>query len=384
MSIKNILSICILILLLNAAHGQSYLNQTVQYDGQTRAYSIYVPAIYDGTQPVPLVFSFHGGGGSIAGNIAINDFSSVADTANFIAVYPQALADPNDDGNTLWIQKDPTTVDDVLFINALIDSIATDYQIDQSRIYACGYSHGGEFTLSLGCRLNSRIAAIGVVARTMQTYTYNNCTLSHPTGIITILGTNDDISNYNGVFWEGTQLYLSAAEMHGFWAEQNNCNTTATVSNVPNVNTTDGSTVERHAWSTNAGCTYVEELKVIGGGHDWPGSFGNMDISATQEIWQFVSRYSINGLISCLSTSTNDHLHNKFQFQVYPNPAEDVITIENNFSETMDFTIFSPLGNTVLSGQVDANLSTINVSALPPNIYFLEIEKQTIKFIKVK
>ena len=384
MTIKSILSICILLPLLNAAHGQSYLNQTVQYDGQTRAYSIYVPAIYDGTQPVPLVFSFHGGGGSIAGNIAINDFSSVADTANFIAVYPQALADPNDDGNTLWIQKDPTTVDDVLFINALIDSIATDYQIDQSRIYACGYSHGGEFTLSLGCRLNSRIAAIGVVARTMQTYTYNNCTLSHPTGIITILGTNDDISNYNGVFWEGTQLYLSAAEMHGFWAEQNNCNTTATVSNVPNVNTADGSTVERYAWSTNAGCTYVEELKVIGGGHDWPGSFGNMDISATQEIWQFVSRYSSNGLISCLSTSTGDNLHNKLQFQVYPNPAEDMITIENNFSETTDFAIFSPLGNTVLSGQVDADLSTINVSALPPNIYFLEIEKQTIKFIKVK
>ena len=43
----------------------------------------------------------------------------------------------------------------------------------------------------------------------------------------------------------------------------------------------------------------VEELKVIGGGHDWPGSFGNMTIDANREIWQFVSRYDINGLIGC-------------------------------------------------------------------------------------
>ena len=48
---------------------------------------------------------------------------------------------------------------------------------------------------------------------------------------------------------------------------------------------------------------YVEELKVIGGGHDWPGSFGNMTIDANIEIWQFVSRYDINGLIGCITTS---------------------------------------------------------------------------------
>ena len=38
--------------------------------------------------------------------------------------------------------------------------------------------------------------------------------------------------------------------------------------------------VERYTWSTASGCAYVEELKVIGGGHDWPGSFGNMTIDA--------------------------------------------------------------------------------------------------------
>jgi len=46
---------------------------------------------------------------------------------------------------------------------------------------------------------------------------------------------------------------------------------------------------------------------VIGGGHDWPGSFGNMTIDANIEIWQFVSRYDINGLIGCITTSVNEN-----------------------------------------------------------------------------
>ncbi|MAX05649.1 MAG: hypothetical protein CMD19_04240, partial [Flavobacteriales bacterium] len=38
-----------------------------------------------------------------------------------------------------------------------------------------------------------------------------------------------------------------------------------------------------------------------------PGSFGNMTIDANIEIWQFVSRYDINGLIGCITTSINEN-----------------------------------------------------------------------------
>ena len=30
---------------------------------------------------------------------------------------------------------------------------------------------------------------------------------------------------------------------------------------------------------------------VDGGGHDWPGSWGNRDMSATEEIWKFFSHH---------------------------------------------------------------------------------------------
>ena len=381
---KTILSILILLVLSNSGHCQSYISQTLQYDGETRQYEIYVPEIYNGTVSVPLVFSFHGGSGTAAEQIGIGDLSSYADTANFIAVYPQALPDPNDGGSTNWIHKDPTTVDDVLFIDALIDVLADTYQIDLNRIYACGYSLGGEFTLSLACRLNSRIAAIGAVARTMQTYTYNNCSPVHPTGVMTILGTADGISNYDGVFFGGEQYYVSAAEMHSFWASQNNCNANAVTTLVPDINATDGSTVERNTWSTAEGCTYVEELKVIGGGHDWPGSFGNADINATAELWQFLSRYNLNGLIDCTTTSLNEENGTNFGFNVYPNPVNALLEIELSEIANKEFELFNVFGNIVLRGELKSQKNSIDLSSLPANVYFLKINNQTSKILKIE
>ena len=381
---KTILSILILLVLSNSGHCQSYISQTIQYDGETRQYEIYIPEIYNGTVSVPLVFSFHGGSGTAAEQIGIGDLSSYADTANFIAVYPQALPDPNDGGSTNWIHKDPTTVDDVLFIDALIDVLADTYQIDLNRIYACGYSLGGEFTLSLACRLNSRIAAIGAVARTMQTYTYNNCSPVHPTGVMTILGTADAISNYDGVFFGGEQYYVSAAEMHSFWASQNNCNANAVTTLVPDINATDGSTVERNTWSTAEGCAYVEELKVIGGGHDWPGSFGNADINATTELWKFLSRYNLNGLIDCTTTSLNEENGTNFEFNVYPNPVNALLEIELSEIANKEFELFNVFGNIVLRGELKPQKNSIDLSSLPANVYFLKINNQTSKILKIE
>lgn len=113
------------------------------------------------------MFSFHGGGGDIDGQIFADNMSAIADTAGFIIVYPQARPDPNDGGSANWLHKDPTDVDDVFFVETLIENIENQYEIDENRVYACGYSLGGEFTYELVCRLNEKIAAVGVVARTM-------------------------------------------------------------------------------------------------------------------------------------------------------------------------------------------------------------------------
>ena len=370
---KSFSSLFLFIVCISFSYAQGYISETIEYDGLTREYSIYVPASYDGTTSFPLLFNFHGGGGVIASQIAIADMSPIADTANFIVVYPQARQDPSDGNSFNWIPKVPGTFDDVPFISSLIDTIASNYQIDQSRIYACGYSLGGDMSFELACKLNSRIAAIGVVSRTMQANPDSFCFPEHPTGVLTILGTDDNASQYNGITYAGVEYYLYAAATHSYWASHNNCDVNPTMSTV-------SPSVERYTWSTTSGCSYVEELKVIGGGHDWPGSFGNMTIDASEEIWQFVSRYDINGLIECSTASINEH--SKDNFRVYPNPVNSELTIEMDLSEEIKYRIYSTIGELVSSGKLNSNLKTIDLSSLPPNIYVLNINNHSVKLVK--
>ena len=363
------------IVCISFSYAQGYISETIQYDGLTREYSIYVPASYDGTTSFPLLFNFHGGGGDIASQIAIADMSPIADTANFIVVYPQARQDPSDGNSFNWIPKVPGTFDDVPFISSLIDTIAINYEIDQNRIYACGYSLGGDMSFELACKLNSRIAAIAPVARTMQANPDSFCFPEHPTGVLTILGTDDNNSQYNGITYDGVEYYLSAAATHSYWANHNNCDVNPTMSTV-------SPSVERYTWSTTSGCSYVEELKVIGGGHDWPGSFGNMTIDASEEIWQFVSRYDINGIIECSTASINEY--SKDNFRVYPNPVNSELTIEMDLSEEKKYRIYSTIGELVSSGKLNSNLNTIDLSSLPPNIYVLNINSHSVKLVKTE
>ena len=311
MDIKKI-SILLLFVLItfNNTYSQIQQNRTMLFDGNNREYIIYVPSIYDGSEAYPLMFNFHGGGGTSNDFININDMRSVADTAGFIAVYPQAAVDPND-GSNAWLHKAPTSHDDVFFIEAIIDTLSNDFFIDNDRVYACGYSEGGIFSYELACRINNRIAAISSVSGSMLVdsfrdsyYNLGFCSPVHPTAILLIPGTNDmsPHSTYTGF----QPYYMSADEITTYWSNYNNTDINPSISQLPNINTSDGSTVEHRVWENGDNCLRVEELKVNGGEHDWPGTFGNMDIDATSEIWDFASQFNINGLINCSSTFQNN------------------------------------------------------------------------------
>ena len=374
---KILISILASTAIISFGYSQTFISQTIQHDGLTREYSLYVPPSYDGTTNFPLLFNLHGGGGTNTAWQAASDMRPIADTADFILVYPQARPDPSDGNSFNWISKTPGTFDDVPFFSSMIDAIASNYQIDQNRIYACGYSLGGDMTFELGCKLNNRIAAIAPVARTMQANPSSFCSPVHPTGVLTILGTDDLVSPYNGIVFAGIEYYISAAATHSYWATQNNCNPTATM-------TTVSPSVERYTWSTPSGCAYVEELKVLGGGHDWPGSFGNMTIDSDSEIWRFVSRYDINGLIGCSTTSINENNGQTNNFKVFPNPFKQELTIEVKSIQSKAFSIYNVIGELVISGKLNSQVNTIDLSSLAPNVYILNIENKSIRVIKTK
>tara|TARA_B110000858_G_scaffold80261_1_gene93009 strand:- start:152 stop:1303 length:1152 start_codon:yes stop_codon:yes gene_type:complete len=380
---KSTILSCIIFLAFNL-FGQQQLNRTLFFDGQNRSYIIYVPASYNGSVDYPLLFSFHGGGGTSSGFIFVNDMRPIADTANFIAVYPQAAVDPTDGSNS-WLHKTPTTHNDVNFIEAIIDTLSNDYNIDNDRVYACGYSEGGIFSYELGCRLNDRIAAFSSVSGSMLVdafrvsyYNLGNCSPIHPTAVLLIPGTIDSSphSSYSGF----QPYYMSVNDISTFWANHNNTDINPTVTTVPNSNTSDGSTIEKRIWENGDNCVAIQELKVINGGHDWPGSSGNMDINASQEIWKFVSMYDINGLINCGSTDVT--ISSDIDFEIFPNPTSEFITINSLEKNNLSYSIFSIVGKMVMNGNINKSNPKINISQLEPQLYILMIDGNSYKIIK--
>ena len=286
------------------------INKNLMFENINREYIIYIPSSYDGTKSMPILFMFHGGSDYAANFINFVDVRSIADTAGFIAVYPQGALDG---GTTSWIHKAPTSHNDVNFISVLIDTISNNYLIDFDRVYACGYSEGGIFSYELACRLNNKIAAIASVSGSMLTDSYRStlgfglCNPIHPTAILLFPGTDDfnPHSSYNGL----SPYYYSVNDIIDYWSNYNNTDIIPAITQLTDLNPNDGSTVEKKVWQNGDQCTQVIEFKVYGGGHDWPGISGNMDISASEEIWNFLSKFDINGKIDCNSSSSEENLN---------------------------------------------------------------------------
>ena len=278
---------------------QELITENMIFDGNNRQYTAYIPETYSPSIPSPILMAFHGGAGYAQEFMNYEaDFRSIADTAGFILVYPQALEDPNDDNNTSWLHKEPTNHNDIYFIDALIDSLSSDYSVDNDRVYISGYSLGGMFSYELACHLNDRVAAFSSVAGAAFIGAFYNCNMTHPTALLNIVGTNDDTHPYNDV----NGWYYPVSEINSYWATVNNTDSAPLVIELPDLNISDGSQVEKYSWINGDGCVTVEEIKIINGGHDWPSPlsfWANQDINANTEIWNFVSKYNINGLIDC-------------------------------------------------------------------------------------
>lgn len=364
------------ILTFTSIYSQETINGNIVHDNINREYIIYIPASYDSDIPVPLIFCFHGYSSNAFVNYNYTKFKNIADTAGFIVVHPQGTLL---NGVTHWNVGGWTTgstVDDVGFTNALLDTISRSYNINAEKVYSTGMSNGGYMSFLLACQLSERFAAIASVTGSMTPQIFDNCNASKPMPIMQIHGTSDGTVPYSGnPIWT-----KSIDEIIQYWSNHNNCNPEPSYTSIPDINENDGSTVEHIVYENGDNCVTTEHFKVYGGDHDWPGAFGNMDIDASNEIWKFFAKYDINGLIGCETTLNKNEQNDKIK--IYPNPVKDFLTIENNSTKTVEYQIFSILGQLILKGKIDANNDRIELSTLQPSVYFLKTKNQIIKFVK--
>jgi hypothetical protein len=64
---------------------------------------------------------------------------------------------------------------------------------------------------------------------------------------------------------------------------------------------------------------------------------------------------------------------NKTKTNIYPNPANEYIIIENPSNETIEWEIFSIQNKSILHGTIDVNIHRIDISKLLPGIYMVSV-----------
>jgi len=312
--LKRIVSLTVSVLLFltlvsSAAHAigaNLVLGQTISssifHDGIQREYILYIPGSYSPDTAVPLVINLHGYTSSAQSQMESGDFRSIADTAGFLIVHPLGTDDIL--GNPHWNNAgNANDADDIGFIEALIDALAAEYNIDNNRVYSTGYSNGGYMSYTLACQLSHRIRAVASVAGQMYNGQFESCIPSRPVPVMEIHGTADPVIPYGGgVLGEPT------ADVISFWSGFNNCSPNPVVTDMPNINTDDGSTTERQVFTNCDESIEVEHYKINNGGHTWPGTthsypfyygWTNHDIDASAEIWRFFSQYGYPAVNPC-------------------------------------------------------------------------------------
>lgn len=196
-----------------------------------RPFNLKVPTGYDKSKPTPLVVLLHGFTASGATQEAYLKFAPVADAKTFLYATPDGTQDTA--GNRFWnatdacCNLDGSPVDDVAYINAVIDDVEKKYNVDPKRIFLVGHSNGAFMAHRLACDSAPRIAAIAALAGDVWADA-TKCNPQNPVAVLQIHGTADTVIAYGGGKNATLAVFPSAQASVATWAAKNGCASTAT------------------------------------------------------------------------------------------------------------------------------------------------------------
>lgn len=360
------------------AKAQLTVVDSIYSGGMYRNYRIYIPAIYTGATARPLIINMHGYTSNALQQQFYSNFEPIADTANFLMVYPNGTFSG---GSQFWNAGISSVgVNDISFLSNLIDSLKAQYNIDLNRVYSTGMSNGGFMSHTLACELSNRITAIASVTGSIFVSQYGtNCHPTRPVPVMQIHGTADGTVPYLG---NSTMAPIDSVVK--YWVKKNNCSLIPTTTAVPNINLTDGCTADHFVYSGGTLGSTVEHYRVNSGAHTWPGapfSIGvtNQDFSASKEIWRFFRPFKLNSL-----TSINDVEKQNLNFSLYPNPTTNLLQFKYDGynQQLLSIEIIDICGKIVLNKNYNSNV--IDVNHLYAGLYFITITENGKRIAKQK
>jgi polyhydroxybutyrate depolymerase len=280
---------------------------SIQIDGLTRTYLVHIPHKYFLGKRVAVVIMLHGAGGNAENGLEQGKWIEKSEQEGFIAVgLNGTLKDPSQRPNLLtnprvWnagdliVSDSRGNVDDVGFVNAVIDKLLQTGMVDQKRIYVTGFSNGAGMTFRVGVELSNRIAAIAPVSNTLLITT---ASLKQPVSLILIWGTADPINPINGgIVTRFGQLSVRHSAEYSWktWGGFLNCSGNSKI--IYEQRGVVGKTLS--PCQTGAEALFYS---VEGMGHNWPGGRNNLPekivgrtsnaIDATDLIWEFFAKHN--------------------------------------------------------------------------------------------
>ncbi|MFM7059204.1 MAG: alpha/beta hydrolase family esterase [Planctomycetota bacterium] len=268
---------------------------------------IHVPVSCDRSRPNPLVIMLHGFGGTALNAAKETGWSAQADQQNFMIVYPEATrpdrtrpanfrSNPQawNDGSGRF-HAAAERIDDVAFIETMIDRINNTWKVDADRIFVTGFSNGASMTFRLGAELPQRFAAIAPVAGTCWT---EHVGPSPAVSLCYITGTADSLNPLDGGY---PKLAFGGKEQGGQpkppvqtfidrWSSELNC------PEQPRTDVMSGG-VRRRTYGPGRQRSEILWITVEELGHHWPGGQSqapeflvgksSRKLRATETVWDF-------------------------------------------------------------------------------------------------
>ncbi|MCY3007235.1 MAG: alpha/beta hydrolase-fold protein [Planctomycetota bacterium] len=298
-----------------AASPSRKIRHVLFYDGQAREFSVYLPPACNSDEQaaaLPVVFAFHGvmmNGETMAKMTLLHELGN---RCNFIVVYPDGdghgiLRTWNSGGRSGRLER--IAEDDVGFVRCVVAQLQKQYRIDPKRIHATGFSNGAMLCYRLAVEAPEVFASIAPIAGTLAV-PVRGALRFVPT--LHIHGTEDKV-----VAWDGPNRktpknldFMSVPQTLDAWknlltASNNESESPKLVCRAEKWpdRKADGTRIEvqRYAIDPDSDVPDLQFVRVIGGGHTWPGGENrewvvgktSEEFNANEMMWDFFQNHPL-------------------------------------------------------------------------------------------
>ncbi|TVP49105.1 MAG: hypothetical protein EA350_02415, partial [Gemmatimonadales bacterium] len=278
------------------------------HDGMERRYLVDVPDAARSGFPPPVVLAFHGGGGNPWQFRRTNGLLELGALEGFILVHPAGFSVA---GQGSWNagfccgRAAALGVDDVGFVEALLDDLSARIALDPDRVYATGHSNGGMITYRLAEEIPHRLAAVAPVggARLSEAGP-----AGPPVPLLHIHSRDDPRALHAGGLgppFPGTSHRVRHPPVEAvleWWKARNGCEGPGRLleTRIGDPGSPgEGHRAELLAWDA---CTPLAHWRLEGPGHGWPGAPlaglreavigpGTTVVDAAHEAWEFLRQH---------------------------------------------------------------------------------------------